>query len=299
MRIGITSDLHLEHDAALVRGAQTQASEGLTDGMAIRWWQHLLLREASVGHPRLGPDLAPLRGVDLILMAGDIWKGVQAIAYAQEVSDYIGCPVVVVAGNHDFYGLEMTEATRDMTIAASETKGRVSFLDDTRADFDIDGRRIAVLGSTLWTDYDLLGNDKRASSMKTALNGLNDHNCIACTGMYFQPRQALELHHRSRAWLADEVPKAVKDADVTIVVTHHGVVPEANPPVYRQGNLAPAFSSEMVGDIRRWDCDLVASGHTHHPLDMTIGRTRIVSSPRGYIGTEPTAARYVPLVVEL
>lgn len=166
-------------------------------------------------------------------------------------------------------------------------------------DFLIGGRHVAVLGAMLWTDYALFGESKRIDSMKSAFVGLNDHNSIGYRGTYFYPEHALELHRRSRAWLADEVPKAVNDADVAIVVTHHGVVQEANPPVYRNGSLAPAFASDMIDDIRQWGCDLEASGHTHHPLDMVVGRTRVVSSPRGYIGTEPVAERYVPLVVEL
>jgi predicted phosphodiesterase len=135
MRIAIMSDLHLEHDAELVRRAQAQAAEGLTDGMAIRWWQHLLEREASVGHPWLGPDLGSIRGVDLCILAGDIWHGTKTISYAAEVADYCGCPVVVVCGNHDLYGQEMTTALPEMAAAATATHGQVRFLDDARADF--------------------------------------------------------------------------------------------------------------------------------------------------------------------
>lgn len=299
MRIAIMSDLHLEHDADLVRRAQAQAAEGLTDGMPIRWWLHLLEREASVGHPWLGPDLGSIRGVDLCILAGDIWQGTKSISYAREVAAYCGCPVIAVAGNHDLYGHEMTAALPEMSAAAVATDGLVRLLNDARVDFEIGGRRVAVLGAMLWTDYNLLGEGKCADSMKAAFFGLNDHNSIAYRGTYFHPEHALELHRRSRAWLADEVPKAVNDADVAIVVTHHGVVPEANPPVYRWGSLAPAFASDMTDDIRQWGCDLVASGHTHHPLDMTVGKTRVVSAPRGYVGTEPVAEQYAPMVVEL
>ncbi len=299
MRIAAMSDIHLEHDADLVRRAQAQASERLTDGMPIRWWQHLLEREASVGHPWLGPDLGSLRGVDLIVMAGDIWSGTKSIGYADEAARYCGCPVVSVCGNHEFYSLDMAVALREMAEAAAATDGRVRFLDDARTDFVIDGRKVAVLGVVGWTDYALNGNGRRAESMRTAAIGLNDHSCIAYEGMYFTPAKALELHRRSRAWLASEVPIAAGESDLTIVVTHHGVVPEANPPEYRGGSLAPAFASDMTVDIAIWDCDLIVSGHTHHPLDMTLGRTRLVSPPRGYVGTEPGAERYVPLVVEL
>ena len=48
-----------------------------------------------------------------------------------------------------------------------------------------------------------------------------------------------------------------------------------------------------------WGADLIVSGHTHHPLDMMVGKTRIVSAPRGYIGTENGVDSYVPQIVEL
>jgi len=299
MRIAIMSDLHLEHDVDLVRRAMAQASRGTTGGLPIHWWRHLNARQSEPGHPLYGPDLMSVRGADLMILAGDIWHGTQGIAYADDVAKYLGCQIVIIAGNHDHYGSDMTLTIPQMISAAQATEGRVIFLDDSRADFVIDGRHVAVLGSTLFTDYRLNGDDRQLESMMSAAVGLNDHRCIALDGNYFTPGRALEMHERSRAWLAEAVPRAKDDSDIVIVLVHHGVVPEANAPEHRGGSLAPAFASDLTEDIREWCCDLVAAGHTHHPLDMMIGKTRIVSAPRGYVGTETGVENYVPLIVEL
>jgi len=299
IRVGVMSDLHVEYDEDLISRAQAQASRGLTDSVQIRWWRHITEREPTVGHPRLGPDLWAIQGVDLIFMAGDIWSGVRSVEYAGEVADYCGCPVALVAGNHDFYGADMAVAVPAMAAAAEATGGRVRFLDDTRTDFILDGRRLAVLGSVLWTDFCLHGAERQAEAMKSARWSLNDHLRIAIDGRHFMPLNALQLHERSRVWLADAVPRARAEAEIVIVAVHHGVVPEANAEEYRGDVLAPAFASDLTADILRWGADLVVSGHTHHPLDMTVGKTRIVSAPRGYIGSEPGSDSYVPQIVEL
>ena len=300
MRIAITSDLHIEHDVDLVRRAMAQAAQGASGGLPIAWWRHINARQGGQpGHPLYGPDLMSVRGVDLMLMAGDIWHATESIAYADDVARYLGCPTIIIAGNHDFYGRDMSLTIPQMIAAAHATEGRVRFLDDARTDFDIDGRRVAMLGSILWTDYKINGDERQIESMITASSGLNDHRLIAIDGRYLTPGRALELHERSRAWLAEAVPRARIEADLVIVVTHHGVVPEANAPEHRGGSLAPAFASDLTEDIRQWGVDLVASGHTHHPLDMMIGETRMVSAPRGYVGTEPGVENYIPVVIEL
>lgn len=75
-----------------------------------------------------------------------------------------------------------------------------------------------------------------------------------------------------------------------IVVTHHLPYPDCTPEFYRGGrhsdaNHLFANSAELFGDLfvsdaapELWNC-----GHTHHPSDITVGRTRIVFNPRGYM----------------
>lgn len=46
-----------------------------------------------------------------------------------------------------------------------------------------------------------------------------------------------------------------------------------------------ACSEHVFGDILDSDAapSLWVCGHTHHPVDVTVGRTRIVCNPHGYM----------------
>lgn len=84
-----------------------------------------------------------------------------------------------------------------------------------------------------------------------------------------------------------------------VYVTHHAPLLEANPPEYRGGELAPAFVSDMRAEIEAWKPDLWVFGHTHHDVDLVVGKTRVVSQQRGYVGAEPGATAFRPKLVDL
>jgi hypothetical protein len=295
--LAVMSDIHLEFDRALIAQARLGGDAELSPP-ALRWWRHLMERDRVVGHPRLGPDLDAVRGADLLILAGDIDYGVDAVRYAAEAAAYCGCPAVLVPGNHEFYDAEMTRTLAAMRAASS---GRVDLLDGDRMDFDLGGGRVAVLGATLWTDYRLHGGDEArvAMAMRNAEGGLNDHRVIRHGKGRFLPKDALALHWQARDWLADSLPRARAEADRVVVVTHHAPTPAANPPRYADSRLSPAFASDLEAEIAAWQPDLWISGHTHFDHDRRIGRCRLVSRQRGYIGVEGAAPDFAPLMVTL
>jgi len=65
----------------------------------------------------------------------------------------------MVSGNHHLYGSDMAVTLPRMAGAAETTGGRFRFLDDAPPILTSagGGRRVAVLGGTLWTDYRLNG----------------------------------------------------------------------------------------------------------------------------------------------
>jgi hypothetical protein len=82
-------------------------------------------------------------------------------------------------------------------------------------------------------------------------------------------------------------------------MTHHAPIPEANPPRHQGGALSPAFVSDLRQEILDWAPDLWVWGHTHHSMETTLGRTKLVSAQRGYIGDEEGADRFLPALVEI
>jgi Icc-related predicted phosphoesterase len=284
------SDLHLEFENRSICDPE--------------WNRTCGLREAMPGHPKQGPYLGDLvadaQGVDLVVLAGDIALGADGMVYADEVARFVNAPVVYVMGNHEGYrGSNIDDLADKMRRLAAETEGRVHFLENAVARFG----DVAVLGATLWTDYAANGtkDDDIAHAMNAALNSLNDHRKCRLRGRPFTPDAARGLHETSRKWL-DKTISGICIAELQariVVVTHHAPILDANPPEYRGGHLAPAFVSDMRAEIEAWKPELWVFGHTHHNVDLAVGKTRVVSQQRGYVGVEPGAAAFRPKLVDL
>jgi predicted phosphodiesterase len=284
------SDLHLEFESRSICDPE--------------WNRTCALREATHGHPKQGPYLGDLvaeaQGVDLVVLAGDIALGAEGMVYADEVARFVYAPVVYVMGNHEGYrGSNIDDLADEMRRLAAGTHGRVHFLENAVAWFG----DVAVLGATLWTDYAAngAGDDDIAHAMNAAWNRLNDHRHCRLRGSAFTPDAARGLHQTSRKWL-DRTISGIRIAEPQariVIVTHHAPILEANPPEHRGGELAPAFVSDMRAEIEAWKPDLWVFGHTHHDVDLVVGKTRVVSQQRGYVGVEPGATAFRPKLVDL
>jgi DNA repair exonuclease SbcCD nuclease subunit len=284
MRVAIMSDLHLEFERGPVRGDE---------------WSAFVERRANIlWHPRIGPLLDEAVGVDLLLLAGDIDVGTRAIAYANEVAEFIGAPVVYVAGNHEGYdGTPFDRLFGALRAKATETQGHVTFLENSRAAFG----DVHVLGATLWTDYAANGREKVATTMEEAFSSLNDHARCRLRGSVFMPFDARRLHFASRAWLRDEVEKIRADDPEAkiVIVTHHAPIIDGAAPEYRGDALSPAFVSDLSAEIQAWRPTLWVFGHTHHNVDKSVGSSRIVSAQRGYVGEATGVENFRPVIVEI
>lgn len=296
-RIAVASDLHNEFEPEWRR--QLYEVLGRREDSRIAGWASRYRERMNTRHPELGPDLTGLGAVDLYVLAGDIDIGSKAVEHAAEAAAFLGCPVVLVPGNHEFYGVEMVETLAEMKAMAASTGGRVHVLDCDRLDLVVEGRKVAVLGTTLWTDYAISGANRQQEVMRLADERINDHHLIRFQGHPFCPADALALHRQSRAWVAEEALKSRQESDVVIVVTHHGSIPEASAPQYRDDPLSGAFNSDLTAEIEAWQPDLWICGHTHFSFEKVVGRTRVVSAQRGYLGAEPQAAEFAPAVVEV
>lgn len=296
IRIGVMSDLHLEFEpdywARIERLARHRDSSEEAEAL-----QHRTELRETPGHPEQGPDLRNLKGVDLLLLAGDIRLGTAGIAYADAAARYLGCPVYACCGNHEPYGFDLLQLIPALRQAAKLTDGRVTFLEKERVNVEVGWRRVAILGALLWTDYRVNGDERMG--MLHAGRALNDHCLISYGRHRFTPAQARSIHFDTRAWLGDEIPRARDQVDVVIVVTHHAPIPDANPPQYRGGELSPAFVSDMRSEILQWQPDLWVWGHTHYSMRDRIGQTECASAQRGYLGIDEGADRFVPMVIEI
>lgn len=266
IRIAVMSDLHVEFDRW-----------GTQEGGA-----------PQDGHPVLGPDLRALKAArpDIVVLAGDIDME-SPIAYANQVARYLGVPVVLVAGNHDFYRHEHPRRIEDLRRKSAACRD-VVFLENGVFETEIRGKRLRLLGCTLWTDYALFGDWTVEDAMRAAAFGLNDHRVIF-TGQgrgleddTFRPADALRLHEESVSWLRAELAKPWDGT--TVVITHHALSMKSVAERFRTGMLSAAFSSALDDLVIGSGAALWAHGHTHDSFDYCLGGTRVICNPRGYSG---------------
>lgn len=216
-------------------------------------------------------------GADLIVVAGDVCEGIEAGMTFLRAHLSADIPVLMVAGNHEFYHRGLAEE-RAQAMEWAEQHDIVLF-DDTVV--TIGGVRF--VGATLWTDFALYGEPQRSVSMIEAQKGLNDFRCIKVnetSPKLFTPKLAADLHRGSVAFIERELSKSYPGP--TVVITHHAPHTSSIDPRFAGDALTPAFVSDLKGLIGRHQPELWLHGHVHSSFDYHVGATRVVCNPKGY-----------------
>ncbi len=239
----------------------------------------------------LGPDLSSFRRtVDLLILAGDIGRqrsrrDVSTLHYAEQAAAYLGCPVVVVPGNHEYYRGSFDDE-RQALLAARISD--VTVLDRGEAHYSFASGSLRILGATLWTDYAVLGDS--AQGMLVAEQAMEDHRLITRRGgAFFLPRDALAEHRLACAWLEQLITEPYDGA--TLIVTHHAPHSAARNPVIGTTSLSPAFESDcdvLIAAAARANVVAWIFGHNHWSHEIELGGVRLLSAQQGYPG-ETTA----------
>src|ERR1700738_1337168 len=277
----------------------------------------VLLWEVSDLHLELtrGWDL-PSAGArpkfDVMVVAGDLIPRMErGVAWLRErVPDR---PVIYVGGNHEGYGCDVDRTVEKAKQAAEGSKVFVLQNEAIRLG------NVTFAGATLWTDFDLFGDQRRA--MAVAADNMNDFRKIRVSRYRdrFRPQHALARHMESRAFLEAEMRKP--RGGPLVVVTHHAPHPGRSSPRYRierlsdEEILTAAYRSDLTSLMRPAPiegrqnplrpADLWIYGHTHESEDVTIGYTRVVSNGKGYVpwlpqqGAWDTAGSHPNFVIDI
>lgn len=241
------------------------------------------------------PEAIAHADADLVILAGDIHNHAEGIRWAAETFDP-EVPVVYVPGNHEYYDGEFGALEVAMRDAASGIEN-VHYLNND-ALIDRDGRW-RVLGTTLWTDFELFGASQEAvaasiaAAEKVMLDFRGPIQVTWPTGItasasadakanprLFTVADTLALHRHARAWLARQLAEPF--AGKTLVVTHHAPHRASLADRFADDLASAGFIShltELVGP----PVDVWIHGHTHTPFDYVANGTRVVCNPRGYV----------------
>lgn len=221
----------------------------------------------------------PSKNVDVVVLAGDIHKGSKVFDVAVEFQRHCRAPVIVVIGNHEYYGKEYGTQLAELRREATDLHDIHLLENDSIV---IDGVRI--LGCTFWSSFALYGDNTIAASQREAQRFIADFSVIRYGDRRFLPDDAKTLHHESYAWLESQLAQSFEGK--TVIVTHFLPHRAGIHPMHTtRGNdeLTPYFTTDCSSLMQRYRVDAWLCGHTHNSIDVVVENgTRLVSNQRGY-----------------
>ena len=216
----------------------------------------------------------PPTDADVVVLAGDIHlreKGVEWIL--NTITDK---PVLYVLGNHEFYGAVIQKLIRKLKDMTKHTNVHILERDVVTI------RGINFLGCTLWADFELFGDARRAGYHCQQL--MTDYRKIRHLPNYSKIRtiDTAVMHKQSLWWLEQELQK--RSGQLNVVITHHAPSIQSIPVSHRHDLTNAAYASRLDSFIERYQPVLWLHGHVHHVSDYMIDNCRIVCNPKGYAG---------------
>ena len=223
--------------------------------------------------------------------------------------------VLYVAGNHEHYHGDFKDTIPDL-------KKYLAYLPNLhildRETFTL-GNTVFV-GGTLWTDM----NKEDPITLHAMKRMMNDFRCVENGNRQvsyktfevneegrqiptfrtrpatFCPEDAVEEHKKMLGYIR-VIYEGLTEGQQMVVVGHHTPSHQSCHPRYKDDEVMNggyhSDLSEFILDrpkIKLW-----THGHTHELFDYTVGETRIVCNPRGYIGYEEMANTFALKVVEV
>lgn len=218
-------------------------------------------------------QLPPPDTYDVAILAGDIHTEGRSAAWA---SEHFVKPVVLVAGNHEFYNASVHKTLKHLRSTGGE---HVHFLE--RQSWVMGSVRF--IGATCWTDFSATGT--QVGAMLSARAVMNDYRQIRVEPDFrrLSPADTRGFAEQTRAWLRDEIMKPFDG--LTVVITHHPPLQQFVPEVAGHPHLRAAGGNEWQ-EFLDMPIDLWVFGHTHEFVHEMVGGIRFISNPRGYPGED-------------
>ena len=225
-------------------------------------------------HLSVHPMDAPATDADVVVLAGDLHRPAQAMAWARQFAQ----PTLFVTGNHEFYGSDLVSTLAQLRTHADGSNVRVL----ERNAWQHGGVRF--LGCTLWSDYRLFSSpEQREAGLRKAQEFVRDFSRIGVAPDFperFTPAISQLLFEQSVQWLDERFAEPF--AGPTVVITHFAPARASVAAQFSGSPLNACFVSDLEARILRWQPVLWLHGHVHDSFDYWVGATRVVANPRGY-----------------
>ncbi|NRR32621.1 metallophosphoesterase family protein [Oxalobacteraceae bacterium] len=222
--------------------------------------------------PKIDPALSQ---PDIVILAGDIDTGATAVTWAAR--NFEGIPVLYVHGNHEGYGHNL-DSVQDELAALSLASGNVHFLHCGEYIQD----QVRFLGATMWTDFQLFGDDDRQAAMREAEAVMSDYKRIRLAKQGYRKLRAADtarFHTMQKAWLIKKLDEPFPGK--TVVITHMAPSMGSVAEQYAHDKTSASYASRL--DEVAAKADLWVHGHMHDSADYAIDKCRVVCNPCGYM----------------
>lgn len=255
----IYSDIHLDHEFGI------HGLKHTTDDFLNNWelfWQP----------PKSEYDIQ-----DILILAGDLAHSQMPFICMPDGSPNPWLAnlsqrfkyVVIVFGNHDYYGCDIETAIPYAKAMIEELKN-VFILDNEVLLID----NLKILGTTLWTN--LKHNGIVDQSPARIMNDYGYISHDASPNLRLRPEYIQSLHEEAIQFLKDNAYKDHENQKV-IVITHHSPTNASRfHTTYRNLYVTPI--EDILSDV-----DIVVFGHTHESCNTVIDGVRYLSNARGYV----------------
>lgn len=226
-------------------------------------------------------------GADLLILAGDITTAKSYKThydFFRRVSDDFP-RIVHVCGNHEYYRGDIEETQAELFEFFYRNFKNI----DTLQNESMNLGDYRLFGSTLWTDCN--GGDPETKRVLS--NGMNDYRVIQWKSRKhwkLRPDDTMELHQIA----VDRLVRALEGSEKPIVVvTHHAPSHlSVNPRYAADYHMNGGYWSDQRWLMEGYDIPLWFHGHMHDSVDYKIGKTRVLSNPRGYMLLGRDGKRY-------
>ena len=225
----------------------------------------------------------------VLILAGDLWHAKKPFDYCdkswlKELSKKFQY-VIIVLGNHDFWGGNFPKEYENYkNTIKQQNLNNVFLLQDSI--IEIGSHKF--LGGTLWTDF-LKGNTEAMEFAETGYMKDYQHIKYGDINQRIRAKHLLSAHIQTKNFIFSHATKDYVEQKVW-VITHHLPTIRSVPDKFfdsrNEKNHSALYYSDLSQEIKKAQIDYWIHGHTHLSQEYNIGKTTIISNPRGYLGED-------------
>jgi Icc-related predicted phosphoesterase len=224
-------------------------------------------------HQEFGQTNLTFNNADVVVFAGDINIGIKGIEWLiEKIKDK---PVLYILGNHEYYKGSYPKTLNKIKALAELTNIKV--LENEAVEIE----NVVFHGATLWTDFSLFGNPQYYGML--CQEKMNDYQKIRKDPSFSKLRSidTFRIHSQSVIWLTESLLE--NKGKTNIVITHHAPSLKSIPQTYKEDPISSAYASNLEDLILKFQPKLWIHGHIHEPINYSIGQTKVICNPHGYI----------------